>query len=159
MCYYVHHIYRIWYYHLFRFCKTPRAVKPSLLMRMSNRSWNSFLPKKVNIFLDHKGGKRQNRTKWTIYCWMNLSFSTKNSLTREINAITFWPTQCIIYASAFSSGIHRKTLFFDKPLPKLPLLQRIKEDEKRMNEDWERLMTSHLQTAYSYTRELDQKKS
>jgi len=37
--------------------------------------------------------------------------------------------------------------------------QKIKLEEKRIDENWDRLMDSHLQTAYSYDRELNQRKS
>ncbi|XP_014474974.1 PREDICTED: RIB43A-like with coiled-coils protein 2 isoform X2 [Dinoponera quadriceps] len=50
-------------------------------------------------------------------------------------------------------------VFRNAQLEQIKELQRIKQDEKRMNEDWDRMMTSHLQTAYSYARELEQKKS
>ncbi|XP_032664055.1 RIB43A-like with coiled-coils protein 2 [Odontomachus brunneus] len=50
-------------------------------------------------------------------------------------------------------------VFRNAQLEQMKELQRIKQDEKRMNEDWDRLMTSHLQTAHSYAHELDQRKS
>lgn len=37
--------------------------------------------------------------------------------------------------------------------------QKIKLEEKQINENWDHLMDSHLQIAYSYERELNQRKS
>lgn len=41
----------------------------------------------------------------------------------------------------------------------MSFFQKIKLEEKNMNEDWDRLMNSHLQVAYSYEHELNKRKS
>lgn len=41
----------------------------------------------------------------------------------------------------------------------MSFFQKIKSEEKNMNEDWDRLMNSHLQAAHSYEDELNKKKS
>ncbi|XP_011868101.1 PREDICTED: RIB43A-like with coiled-coils protein 2 [Vollenhovia emeryi] len=50
-------------------------------------------------------------------------------------------------------------VFRDAQLQQMEEIRKIKLEEKRINEDWDRLMDSHLQTAYSYERELSQRKS
>ncbi|XP_025159066.1 RIB43A-like with coiled-coils protein 2 isoform X1 [Harpegnathos saltator] len=50
-------------------------------------------------------------------------------------------------------------VFRDAQLEQMKELERIKQGEKRTDEEWDRLMTSHLQVAYSHARELDQRKS
>lgn len=41
----------------------------------------------------------------------------------------------------------------------MSFFQKIKLEEKNMNEDWDRLMNSHLQAVHSYEGELNKKKS
>ncbi|XP_012523491.1 RIB43A-like with coiled-coils protein 2 [Monomorium pharaonis] len=50
-------------------------------------------------------------------------------------------------------------VFRDAQLLQMEEIRKIKLEEKRIKEDWDRLMESHLQTAYSYDRELNQRKS
>ncbi|GAB1863433.1 RIB43A-like with coiled-coils protein 1 [Camponotus japonicus] len=50
-------------------------------------------------------------------------------------------------------------VFRDAQLEQMEEIRKIKFQEKNMNEDWDRLMNSHLQAAYSYEHELNKKKS
>ncbi|EFN62279.1 RIB43A-like with coiled-coils protein 1 [Camponotus floridanus] len=50
-------------------------------------------------------------------------------------------------------------VFRDAQLEQMEEIRKIKLQEKNMNEDWDRLMNSHLQAAYSYEHELNKKKS
>ncbi|XP_024868032.1 RIB43A-like with coiled-coils protein 2 [Temnothorax curvispinosus] len=50
-------------------------------------------------------------------------------------------------------------VFRDAQLQQMEEIHKIKLEEKRINEDWDHLMDSHLQTAYSYECELNQRKS
>ncbi|CAL1688908.1 unnamed protein product [Lasius platythorax] len=50
-------------------------------------------------------------------------------------------------------------VFRDAQLEQMEEIRKIKLEEKNMNEDWDRLMNSHLQVAYSYEHELNKRKS
>lgn len=50
-------------------------------------------------------------------------------------------------------------VFRDAQLEQMEEIRKIKLQEKNMNEDWDHLMNSHLQAAYSYEHELNKKKS
>ncbi|EGI64770.1 RIB43A-like with coiled-coils protein 2 [Acromyrmex echinatior] len=50
-------------------------------------------------------------------------------------------------------------VFKDAQLQQMEEIHKMKLEEKRINETWDRLMDSHLQAACSYDRELNQKKS
>ncbi|EZA53973.1 RIB43A-like with coiled-coils protein [Ooceraea biroi] len=50
-------------------------------------------------------------------------------------------------------------VFRDGQLEQMEQIRKMKMEEKRMNEDWDRLTSSHLRDAYSYELELNQRKS
>lgn len=50
-------------------------------------------------------------------------------------------------------------VFRDGQLGQMENIRKIRMEEKQMNEDWDRLMNSHLQTAHSYEQQLNQRKT
>ncbi|XP_072756418.1 RIB43A-like with coiled-coils protein 2 [Anoplolepis gracilipes] len=50
-------------------------------------------------------------------------------------------------------------VFRDAQLEQMEEIRKIKLEEKKMTDDWDRLMNSHLQAAYAYEQDLNKKKS